>query len=769
MELVDKEINVLHNIRYMAEGYGLCALEKMIPADIPVILVCGQVTDTEADFLKQIMHKCCIIGVGETAIFLLDRKITVDFIAFTNDTAYEIFEKNEVWQMVPLLTNTEIPTAIFESHHGKKFFFASGNQIENLIFYKALEKCNVRYQYNKLWEMQGNDAKSWLINLVDFMGASYTLWMEGKEKEESAVELYERTLYRCSFDISNPGLLSYFKIASQTEKVVSWLIPLFDGNGREYFMEAYNNLAFEFRKIKEIVLESIRLYEELYRMAGHDTVIKSELDELVARLNDNTASLETMGTISYLLNLSEKLCIPRDNREKCNEIAEIALDALDRYKKLVVVLGKITAGFLEMESVNTETEAFCPKEESKIRNLLLLCCSSQYNVLPYFTKGLKEGFQRLGIVTYQYILGEGRDDVERIYAEGYNHFQNTVGYEYVLDMNGAMTELERYDYVSGSIRKIFDNVNSKLLLMVVDHPLQIAYRMFFMYHSYVVLLADDNWVKYAKNHMKDVEYPFFLPLGGFEQKEKKIISLRKRENKIVFFGGYSDLSEKEKQINEHKYGSVMKRIIELLEKNTEMTIEDAVNRVEAENMSAYTIQCIVYQPEVFQIINDYIRQFYRQKVVHNLICSGLPIDIYGWEDVPGYEEYSNVTFKKAVPFGEMLEICGRVRFVLNVQPWIKSGTQERVFNAMLSGAIAVTDATDYLREKTTDRTNILLYELSESESLPSKIKYYMEHEDEAEQIAKNGYALAKKHHTWSSRAEEIVKILEERARQYADY
>ena len=107
----------------------------------------------------------------------------------------------------------------------------------------------------------------------------------------------------------------------------------------------------------------------------------------------------------------------------------------------------------------------------------------------------------------------------------------------------------------------------------------------------------------------------------------------------------------------------------------------------------------------------------------------------------------------------MLEICQNTRFVLNVQPWIKVGTQERVFNTMLCGAIAITDETQYLIENTVDKQNILMYKLQDIEELPCKIQYYMDNEIEAQKIAEAGYMLAKQNHTWSNREEELVKIM----------
>lgn len=78
--------------------------------------------------------------------------------------------------------------------------------------------------------------------------------------------------------------------------------------------------------------------------------------------------------------------------------------------------------------------------------------------------------------------------------------------------------------------------------------------------------------------------------------------------------------------------------------------------VELKYGSNYTIHYIVFETDVFGIIDNYIRQYYRQKVVEAIIYSGIPIDIYGWNENSVYDTYSNVHFKDKVSFEQMMEI-----------------------------------------------------------------------------------------------------------------
>ncbi len=759
MKSMQKEINMINNIKYMLDGYGLCALEKMIPTDVPVIFIHGRVTEEVICFLDKVMEKSCIIGVGEAAVFLLERKIKVDFITFLDDTEFEAFEKSEVWKSVPIISDTNIPAWIFEEHIGKIFFFASGNEIENVILGEALDRNSGIYRYNNLTETKRNNLKENLLFFGAFMGDSYTMLLEGTTEEAGIIEVFEETLRVGRYHISDSKLLQYFTVPVDTTKIISWLIPLFDGDSKEYLVDGYNRLRPEFEQLKGITLESLELYEKLYELVIQDVVSKAELDDITNHLNRNTAKLEAFVYISYLLNLSETVSVSMEEREKPNEVAEVALDAICQLRKLEIVLEKLMMEIRTINQADIHVEPHCRRESKTIENILLVAGRSQYGVLPHFVEGLKEGFQKQMLFTYM-CDANNKEKLDMVLAEGYNHFQNTVGYQYVLLMNGVFLEWQRYDSIQKCYKNSFDNKNSKLLPMFVDHPVLHKRRLNYAHTAFVVLFADGNWVEYVKRNLKDIPNPLFLPLGGLERKGAEHIEYSDRTDKVVFFCSYADISEMEEQINCHEYAAVIWKIVEELKNNPDMTIEAVVDKVEEENMTSYTTHNIVYETDVFWFIDSYIRQFYRQKVVDKVIRAGIPIEIYGWKNT-SYGEYPNVTMKEAVSFDEMLDICNKVKFVLNVQPWTKSGTQERVFNTMLCGAVAITDETDYLREKTTDGTNILLYELKEMDKLPDKIQYYMNHEEEAEQIAKNGFELAKTYHTWECRAAELIKLLEQ--------
>lgn len=762
MEFMQHEKNVLKNMIHLSVGYGLCALEKLIPADVPVVFVGEKVTEKEIGFLKEIGKKACMICEIQTAELLLQNHVKIDFILLLEDDDSKLKDE-ELWFTIPLITTTGVDSDIIKKHKGIKIFYSSKSELESYVFRKTIGQQKLIYQYNTLMEVANKDRKSMILSIANFMSDFYTFIVGFDEELQNNIEIYEKEQCVHIQEIDVNKLKDYFNISFSAEPILDWILPLYES--KEIFYKEYRELLKNLEQIVKVLDACIEQYEVLYQMSQQENVWKSDLEQIVTRLNEYTQTLESVEYISYLLNLSEKLSIKPDLRTKNNEISEVAIEAIQRYKKLQYLIKTIK---VENEDKKDLFEVTRHREYKGIENVLLIGGRSQYNVLPYFVKGLKKGFQKLGVITYEYIYSEEmKERLNEIMISGYNHFQNTVGFQYIILMNGVFLISERYDEIREQYRHVFDNVHSKIIPLFVDHPFHWMDRLEFAHYAYMVLLADKNWVKYIQTQLKDIPNPIFMPLGGIEQKLIRD-NFRERDNKVVFFGSFSDLEKMEEDIQQHKYADIIVKIIENLIDNPQQTIEMVVNEMEKKNSSRYTIHHIVFCTDVAKLVDMYIRQYYRQKVILEIVKAGIEIDIYGSDNVL-FKNYPNVVLKDAVSIDEMLNICCNVRFVLNIQPWLKSGTQERVFNTMLCGAIAVTDETQYLIENTIDAQNILMYKLEECDKLPDKIKYYMEHEDEAERIAGCGYELAQKYHTWSNRAEELYKIMEAREKNNADY
>jgi hypothetical protein len=89
-------------------------------------------------------------------------------------------------------------------------------------------------------------------------------------------------------------------------------------------------------------------------------------------------------------------------------------------------------------------------------------------------------------------------------------------------------------------------------------------------------------------------------------------------------------------------------------------------------------------------------------------------------------------------------------------PYYKDGTHERVYIAMLNGAVCFTDRSGYLMERFTHGSNIVFFDHYELDVLCDNIKFILNNPAEAEAIIKNA-AKSVVHETWSDRLDTIIR------------
>lgn len=751
MNSLSKEIDILNNIKFLKDGYGLCSLEAMVPSDVPVVLINGKISIQSINQLKQVQNYGCIVAVGEVTNILLENNLKVDFIIFAEDTDYDCFVENEEWINIPIITNSRIPVQILKKHKGKKFFYSSGNLIEADLFQDTISKCERIFRYNTLVNINVDSIKECMVAIGRFIGSYYTIVID--ETENRYVEIYNNKECFERVDIRDKNLNKYFNISVHMEIILSWVIPLFDKRGKEFFENIYNQLLEDFSGLQDTVNNGKELYYNLYDISCRETVTREELNCLVEQLNLVSTSINNYKYINFLLDLSQTVNLEMNLNKANNEIGQVALEGIAICERLYYLL-KIFISDVSRCLTSNDEYVYDLSNSEKSHNMLLVAGSSQYNVLPHFVIGLKKGFQEQGYVTYIQLW----DNQEECGFCGINHFQQTVGFEYIFLMNGVFLSQLRYDNIAEIYKYFFDNANSKIVSMFVDHPIHHQFRLSLATNNYRVLFPDDNWVKYVRKHMKNIENPCFFPVGGVESELIFFPDWEKRRNVVAFFGSYADLNLLQDRINQHQHRYFINLIIDELKNSPALTIEEAVDRLQKKNGCGYTLNYILHYSDVFEIIDTYIRQYFRQKVIDTIVHAGIPIELYGWNDTI-YKDKTNVFFHDAVSFNEMLTISQKVRFVLNVQPWLKMGTQERVFNTMLAGAIAITDSTEYLQHEFIDKENILMYQLYDLQDMTSTIMYYMNHENDAKEIAINGQKLTKEKHTWQDRAGDLIKIL----------
>lgn len=139
-----KIVNMLHNWKYLKQGFGIMQLKEAIPDDIPFILVAaGPSLLKNIDYLKRAKGHAVIIGVDTALPALYAHGIEPDlFISIDPVKSMQCFSSDHC-RHIPFLCNTCTNPGIMDLHTGQKVFLKDDKFIEEI--YQHLKIPSFRY------------------------------------------------------------------------------------------------------------------------------------------------------------------------------------------------------------------------------------------------------------------------------------------------------------------------------------------------------------------------------------------------------------------------------------------------------------------------------------------------------------------------------------------------------------------------------------------------------------------------------------------------
>lgn len=383
--------------------------------------------------------------------------------------------------------------------------------------------------------------------------------------------------------------------------------------------------------------------------------------------------------------------------------------------------------------------------------VLYIIGSSQYQSTIHFMREMAEEMERCGYEVY-ILDGNDKENFEAKWEEVKDR-----EYDVIFTINGMILE---EDSALGAY--LLQERNPLYCTYLMDHPMIHKERLQNVYPHTLVLSPDRKHVEYTDRYMKHIWCAGFLPHGGCQATVCKPYQDRKLD--ISFMGSYAvpDIIWGKFDNYPEKMATLMRDTAGLLTKETQLTIEDAMQQIFAQKgvgIAEADFPDIVAE---FRDVDRYIRSYYRDLVIRTLVEAGITVDVYGdgWENfVTSGKEYLKV--HPSLSYQESLEIIGDSKISLNVMPWFKDGAHDRVFTAMLNGAICLTDGSEYLQEIGKEEENIYFYSLKGLRYLPAKVKRILADDEKAEAVALAGMELARQYHTWKNRAIEVMDYWEQ--------
>lgn len=347
--------------------------------------------------------------------------------------------------------------------------------------------------------------------------------------------------------------------------------------------------------------------------------------------------------------------------------------------------------------------------------MFAICVYDNNDSLNFYMDQICKQLKKKNIASYSW--NSIKENVKDMLVNIHSFLENDDVFLITYDCRGVLRETPEDD------DNIFQKYSIKILNIFVDHPLS--------FHSYLECKGENAWdffpdynhIEYVKKYFPHREHLSFLPHAGTST--ENIVPYNDRKYDIVFSATYWPAEDKMRQINKLTQEDANIRnffieIMQILVDHNELTIEQAFE--EALKARSLTIpiknQLILLQN--MKLIDEFIRMFYREKVVKAVADSGASLILVGegWENHP-VAKYDNVSTTGRKTFSETLEYMKQARITVNCMPWFKDGTHERIFNAALCKSVVFTDPSSWLKNAFTD-DEISFYSLNNLALVPPK-------------------------------------------------
>ena len=326
--------------------------------------------------------------------------------------------------------------------------------------------------------------------------------------------------------------------------------------------------------------------------------------------------------------------------------------------------------------------------------------------------------------------------------------------EWVFTCNGITLEDEFYN-------NIYNQYHIKKCTFLYDHPIYHSQRLSCADKNTVVFCCDRKHVKFIEQYYNNIGLVKFLPLSG--SYKENCLPYEERNIDVLFTGTYGDKSrtlEALKSLPEVYYKIALK-LIEMMIEEPQLTIEDALNIALDEYNFDRTDQEFHTILIILNNVDKYVREYFREKLIKTVIENDIILNVHGngWANFPSIKS-NNLVIRNG--YGEeALRSLLQTKISLNIMPWFRAGFQERIASAMLSGAISLTDTSEYIQDNFISGNNIVIYSLKDLYSLPNLINDLLTSPEKAASIAKNGYSEARDKHTWHHRIKAVLENIKE--------
>ena len=370
----------------------------------------------------------------------------------------------------------------------------------------------------------------------------------------------------------------------------------------------------------------------------------------------------------------------------------------------------------------------------------------------YFTDEIHKELHFSGHETFILDLRNANDtpghSIKDLYKFAKSPVDAAIGYDQMPVTGSAYVEL-------------WNELQIPVISIFVDPPFRFGDYNRILPKSYLRFCCDIEHVTWCRRFCSDtIRNVYFLPHGATVP-DNEPPTFENKKYDILFSATYYKPENYIKVIREKYSGAVQKLLlyaVDFMRANASSSFPTAIDRIlsyEDYNADDLTRLSVMESGEE---ADWYIRMYYREKVINSVLESGRDLHVLGrgWENYPQYAHPHFHHISDRISFADSLDIMADARINLNVMPWFKDGTHERVFNTLLRHSIPLTDSSTYLKENFINRNSIYYYELTKLNMIPEIIDDILKDPIKAKLLILNGISIVNENYTWDKIVKNIL-------------
>ncbi|MDE6851360.1 MAG: glycosyltransferase, partial [Lachnospiraceae bacterium] len=305
-----------------------------------------------------------------------------------------------------------------------------------------------------------------------------------------------------------------------------------------------------------------------------------------------------------------------------------------------------------------------------------------------------------------------------------------------------------------------DYIQAPYYYFLLDHPMHHHIALKEKLHNFHALCVDNYFVEYIQNYYPHIRSVHTVLHGGCYQRSP--VAYGKRNIDVLFTGTYKPCDKllQLMQDSEEPANQISIALAEEILSHPALRQEEAFAKVlQKLGITLTNEQFSEWLHVVGNLVDHYIRGIYRNRLLETMAGQDYRVEVYGegWEKCT--IQADNIHFHPAVGFEENLKLMTQSKIVINTYTGFKSGAHERVFSAMLSKALCLSERNDCLENLFSENQEIIFFDYRHLENLNSILHHYLTNVKLAEQITECAYQTVVSQHTWNERAQEIVEII----------